>query len=240
MRILNFLQNKKIFCKKNIFSSSRDDKGFTILECILAVGILSAVLASLVGLQSSIIYVAQNSMDKLKASWAMKQANAQIDYVLNSAGLSGIPENSTFVWSGDNKFTISIQRKDLNEVKPSQFLITALKFYNMANSSDGDTQDEDKSLAPITQFLDNIPMNISNDIYENKSKTKSVDQSNFVNIFVTVNWTSGSVSSVLTDGLFLLDYNTLSNIKLPSLGENQNSNGNNSNTPPNNNAGGTK
>src|SRR4051794_23674801 len=99
MRISNLLKN-----------NLSQEQGFTILECILAVGILAGVLASLVGLQSSILYVAQNSLDKLKAVWVMRQANAQINYVIDAGGLPAIAESSQFAWPADKSFVASITK----------------------------------------------------------------------------------------------------------------------------------
>ena len=198
-----------------VFGSPR---GFTILECILAVGILSSVLASLVGLQTSIIYVAQNSMDKLKAVWAMRQATSQIDYVLDAGGIAAIPEKSAFVWTGDKRFTVVVTRKDLNDIKPSQFLTTALKFYNLANPGGNEHSDVDQMLAPITQLLDNSPLSPSPGSVENTAITRNANQSNFVDVFVSVNWNGGSDTQTLADGLFLMDNNALSNLQLPNLG----------------------
>lgn len=231
MRILNYLKNS--------------DSGFTLLECILAVGILATMLASLVGLQSSIIFVAQNSMDKLKAAWSMRQTYAQIDYLLDSGGFAAVPEQATFVWSADKKFTIVVTRKDLNDIKPSQFLITALKFYNLANPGGNENLNVDRMIAPITQFLDNTPVSQTPGSVQNTAISKNANQSNFANVLVSVNWDSGSTtstSSSFSDGLFLMDLNALANLKLPNFNNsndnNNNNNQNNNNPPPNNQGGG--
>jgi prepilin-type N-terminal cleavage/methylation domain-containing protein len=191
MRTLKFLRNK----------NTHD--GFTILECILAVGILSVVLASLVGLQSSIIFVAQNSTEKLKAVWSMRQAYSQVEYLLDVGGLTAIPEESKFTWPGDKRFVVAITKKDLKDIKPSQFLVSALKIYNFTNSNGNQNLNVDEVMGSISQLLDN-PANTSG----------------FANVFVNIKWLSGVEKRLFTDGLFLIDNSVLSNLKLPSLNNN--------------------
>ncbi|MES2614217.1 MAG: type II secretion system protein [Bdellovibrionota bacterium] len=211
MQILNCPKNKNHMC---VLKQS----GFTILECILAVGILSAMLASLVALQSSIVYVAQDSMQKLRAVWTMRQATAQIDYLLEVGGFPAIAEKSQFTWTGDASFSALITRKDLNKLKPSQFLITALKFYNLANSNGNEHLNVEQSIGPMAQILDNIPVTQSPGAVENSSISGTANQSHFANVFINVSWMMGSESKSLSDGLFLIDNIAFANLKLPNLG----------------------
>lgn len=234
MQTLSYLINKLLF----ILKKNTEASGFTILECILAVGVLSTVLASLVGLQSSIIYVAQNSMDKLKAVWSMRQAYSQIDYLLDTAGFNALSETSQFVWPGDNRFTVAITKKDLEKIKPSQFLTTALTFYNLVNPNGNSNLNVDQTLAPIAQILDNIPVSPNSSLIQNTSIAPKANQSHFINLFVTVSWKTGAELNSLSDGLFLIDNNAFANLKLPNLGSPSNSNSNTNNdsnkekTPP--------
>ena len=213
MQISNYLKNKFLGDKKY-----KKQEGFTILECILAVGILSAVLANLVALQSSIIYVAVNSMDKLKAVWSMKQAMSQVDYLLQAGGFNAVNESSSFAWSGDPKFNVVVSKKDLKDVKPSQFLLTAVKFFQMTDPSGNEHADVKQSLTPINDLIDNAPIVSPDGVYENTALKGNSNQGPFANVFVTVNWTSGTVKNTFTDGLFLIDSISLSKIKLPDLG----------------------
>ena len=236
MRILSSLKNKfPYLSKEKAAKKNSNEAGFTLLECILAIGILSSVLASLVALQSSIIYVAQNSMDKLKAVWAMRQAESQLDYIIDAGGLSAIPAKAAFVWSADKRFTVSINKKNLNDIKPSQFLITALKFYNLSKG-DEDT-DVQRMLAPVVQLIDTPPATSSSGT-ENTSIRKGVEDSNFINVFVAVSWLSGSTPLHFDDGLFLMDINSLSGLSLPIPSTSGNTNNTNNNTNPPANSGG--
>ena len=205
------------------------EKGFTILECIIAIGILSSVIASLIVLQTSIVYIAQNSMDKLKATWSIKQAEAQLDYLLDSAGFAGVNENSSFEWLTDKNFKVNIQKKDLIEVKPSQFLMTAIKFYNLNDPSGSQHLDVERALAPAVPILDNTPLASTSALFDNKAVRVRINSSPFINIVFVVNWLQGKQNQTFQDGLFLMDNYALASLQIPNFTSNGNGSGSSTN-----------
>ena len=207
MRILNFL-NKKI---RNIKDS---ESGFTIIECILAVGILALLVGSLITVQVSTIAVTKTSSDRLKALWALRSAMAQIDYVLDVKGQQFIPEKTALVWEGNKNFTITIQRKNLTNLKPSAFLKSAMKIQSL---SQGDSnKDVDQLIGPIGALLD-AGTDAANTTNKDSSGQVKDANSTFCNLIVTVNWPSGAQTKDLSLGMFMIDSSAIANIKMPNM-----------------------
>lgn len=196
MQILHCQKNKKI----NI---TDEEQGFTLIECILAIGILSIVVASIVGLQSSIISVAQISSDNLRATWAARSTIAQLQYVIDTQGQANIPEKTNIPWKLDNKYSIEIKRTELKDVKISQFLTSSLDIYNLVSPSGNENLDVAKMLGAITTILD--------------SSANSNPKGFFSNVIIQVNWTSGTIPKNITEGFFLMDKDTFSNVTLPDF-----------------------
>lgn len=200
-----------------IFHSQNDDasSGFTLIECILAVGVLAMGIASIIALQSSIVSTTRLSANKIWASWAMRSAIEQAQYVLDVQGQAVLPENKTYLWSNDENFSITISRKDLKDIKPSHFLLTALKVSHATDPKADENQDLDRTMAPIAAMLDNS-------VQSPRAKTPSGGpaaisaQSYFCNLNVRTDWTEGTSKRSLSSTLFLIDPNVLSNFNPPS------------------------
>ncbi len=218
MQIFRYLKNKFMLLQKNI--NLKQQEGFTLFECILAIAILSVTVASIVGLQSSIISVTQLASDGMKASWAARSTIAQMQYVLEVQGQDHLPEEKTFPWMTDAQFSISIKRKELKDVKISQFLTSAMGIYNIINPQGNENTDVDKMLASITSLLD--------------ASAGSSPKGFFSNFIIDVKWNSGIINKTISEGFFFVDKNTFSNIKLPDPPGTNNNNNNNTN-PDNNN-----
>lgn len=189
--------------------------GFTLLECILAVGVLALALSSIVALQSSIISSTRMAVNKMQASWAIRSAMEQVQYILDVQGQTFIPEKISFPWEGDNSFITTVSRKDLKEIKPSQFLLSALKVSNATNPSANQNLDLDRTMAPIASMMDNSLETPQSKAPNNTSAPTSA-QSYFCNVLVTATWGEGTQKHTLSDGLFLIDDNVLSHFKPPS------------------------
>lgn len=197
--------------------TSTKQSGFTLIECILAVAILSMVLGSIVALQSSIISTTQISSDKTRAVWALRSAMAQVEYLLEINGQASIPEVSSFPWAGDPNFTITVTRKDLKEVKPSQFLISATRVNNLV-SPDGDASlDVEKMLSPVASLLDagsSLLGGVSDIGNADGNLTKSVSaQSDFSNVIVKVEWKDAAQVRSISSGMFLIETKNLQQLQ---------------------------
>ena len=218
MQIFLYQKNKNQESIHKIKNHS--EKGFTLIECILAVGILSIVVASIVGLQSSIISVTQIATDSMRASWAVRSTMAQMQYLLESQGQDKLPESNTFPWVTDKDFQIKINRAELKDVKVSQFLTSAMGVYNLVNPNGNENLDTEKMFASVNSMLD--------------KPSGSNPKGNFSNFTIEVNWNSGTTSKNILEGFFFVDNDIFKNIKLPDIGGNS---GNNENQPPNTNQG---
>ncbi|APJ03273.1 type IV pilus modification PilV family protein [Silvanigrella aquatica] len=209
--------------KKNILNSTIKNKqeGFTLLECILAIGILSIVVASVVGLQSSIISVTQIASDSMRASWAARSAISQMQYIVDVQGQAEIPEKTTVPWETDNQFTTTITRKELKDVKVSHFLTSSLGVYNLVNPGGNENLDVDKMLASVTGMLDST----------SGTNPKGI----FSNVVIEVKWTSGVLQKTIEEGFFFIDKKIFTNMVLPDFGGSKNNSNNSNNTPSNNN-----
>lgn len=221
MQILRCPKNKEIKIGNNL---QDHQQGFTLIECILAVGILSVVVASVVGLQSSIISVAQIASDNMRASWAARSTIAQMQYLIDTQGQDKMPENETIPWVTDNQFSIHVKRTELKDVKISHFLTSALGVYNLVDPAGNENLDVDKMLGAVTSMLD--------------SSAGSNSKGFFSNVVIEVTWTSGITPKTISEGFFLIDKDTFANVNLPDLGGNNNNSGNSNNN--NKSGGGTK
>ncbi len=213
-------------CQKNketiINNNQRDhQQGFTLIECILAIGILSVVVASIVGLQSSIISVTQIASDSMRASWAARSTIAQMQYLIDSQGQTNLPENTTIPWVTDNQFSINVERTELKDVKISQFLTSALGVYNLVNPAGNENLDVDKMLSAVTTMLD--------------TSAGTNPKGFFSNVVIEVKWTSGITPKTISEGFFLIDKDTFANVTLPDFGGKNDASGSNNNSNPINN-----
>lgn len=194
----------------NSDSKTCSQQGFTLIECILAIAILSVVVASIVGLQSSIISVTQIASDSLRASWAARSAIAQMQYITDTKSQSDIPESIKIPWITNPEFSILVSRAPLKEIKTSQFLISALNIYNLVNPQGNEKLDVEKSLGMISTTLD--------------AGTNSSSKGTFSNVTIQVKWQSGITEKEISEGFFLIDKDIFKNISLPNLGTNNNNN----------------
>ncbi|WGL59289.1 prepilin-type N-terminal cleavage/methylation domain-containing protein [Pigmentibacter sp. JX0631] len=225
MQIFRYLKDNYLL--KDKLNKMQETDGFTLFECILAIAILSVTVASIVGLQSSIISVTQIASDGMKGSWAARSAIAQMQYIVETQGQDKLPEEKNYPWITDSQFSISLKRKELKDVKISQFLTSAIGIYNIVNPQGNENQDVDRMLASITSVLDGT--------------SGSSPKGFFSNFLIEVKWTSGIVNKTINEGFFFVDKNTFANINLPdppgsnnNNNNNQNNNGNNGNNQNNN------
>ncbi len=187
--------------------------GFTLIECLLAIAILSLVLISIISLQSSVVSVTYQSINKIKSTWAMKKTFAQLDYVVDVLGMEGVPESKEWNWSQDESFQISLTSKEPKDLKLSDFLITAYKFYNFTKKQDSSI-DIEKTLAPFTAILDQ--QTIAKTTVESNTIGTMKNLGPFLNVNLTVNWTTGKEKKHIEDSLLLIRSATFFNLKLPT------------------------
>ena len=66
--------------------ANKRQSGFTLIESLMAISILSIVAVQILNVQSSSIQVAQSSRDNMRATWAMRSAISQMEYALDALG----------------------------------------------------------------------------------------------------------------------------------------------------------
>lgn len=137
--------------------------GFTLLEAVLAIGLLSVVLSQVLGVQASSAAVTQNARDTMRASWALRQASAQLEYVLDVYGAKGLAPEGRFTWPADQNFVVSWAAKEA-PVPASRFLTSAMKLGKAMGAGgvpeeEGAEQsgaDSTKGMGEFTQMLDQM------------------------------------------------------------------------------------
>ncbi len=189
----------------------KQENGFTIIECLLAIVILSFIVMSVISLQSSVINITYQSINKIKSTWAMKKTFAQVEYIIDTIGLDGLPDSKEFQWSQDESFKINVNSMEPKDLKLSDFLITAYKFYNFTTKQDS-TIDIEKTLAPFATVLDQQPDASKNLANIMNSTKKNIP---FLNIDLSVNWNSGKEKKQLQDTLLLINSSSFFNINIP-------------------------
>ncbi|MBX9704249.1 MAG: prepilin-type N-terminal cleavage/methylation domain-containing protein [Silvanigrellaceae bacterium] len=194
--IWNDLFNLKIFKIKRSTEPSCSLDGFTLLESLLAIALLSIVIANIVGLQSSSLSATSSGLDNIKTSWILRSALSQIQYVADIQGPKEIPESQSYAWTPENKFVVTISRKELSDLKPSNLLISAITIFNKANGGDDENLDTNAVFGPLGNSLDN-----------------SVQENLFHHISILVNWTVGTKAKKAEDGIILIDRSGISQIQ---------------------------
>lgn len=99
-----------------------DCRGFSLLEIVIAIGMLGIIISSLVGFQSSSYRAIKASEQNLKASWIMRGAYEQAKYNLESFGVLNFPESVDYKSSFDDSFSVTITKSVLDKFKPSELI----------------------------------------------------------------------------------------------------------------------
>lgn len=190
--------------------------GFTLLECIFAITILGVILGSIIALQASVIAVTDLSTERLKASWALKDAQAQLSYVIDTRGQSSFKEEVTFPWVSDENFNVTIAREEFLDVRPSDLLLSILNLYNATQPEGNVNVNMAQTLAPILSYLDAA--------YQ-PSDGSQVGSTPFAAIRISVNWKNGSQAQTLNQVSLYIDKGVLQNLNLSGLGNSSSSSG---------------
>ena len=133
-----------------------NEKGFSLFECLIAVGVLAVALGGILALQASSVSTAQITWNLIQGRWALKATLSQIQYVLETRGPLGIPASSSFVWTANPEFQIQVKREEMSDLKPSQFFLSGLKSMSQSTTegSMDANLDVDKTFGPALSFVD--------------------------------------------------------------------------------------
>lgn len=179
--------------------------GFTLLESLLAIGILSVVIVQVVSVQSSNVAVSQISRDNMRATWAMRQAVSQLEYVLDALGASALPKTAfEYPWPSDDKFSIRVEFKEVS-IEASRLLVSALKIASVVNDAgEDDDEGEEKSdpAASLKQFASLLDSKLPKDLYRTYQ--------------ITVSWKDGDRTKSVESGGLIIDEKVISGMIMPT------------------------
>jgi hypothetical protein len=183
---------------------SQED-GFSLLECVLAIGVLSVVLASIVGLHSTIIANTQISKNSLQAAWAARAMMAHMQYLLDTPeSENNLPKNTSFLWKSNQKFFVLISKTEFKEIKLSHFLMTYLGIYKFISPRLDENLETENMLSPIIESLDSaLPAGAENP---------------FKKITLEIHWNTGSIQKKLQEKFFFVQKNIFNGVTLPNIG----------------------
>ena len=171
-----------------------NESGFTLIESILAIGILSVVVVQLLSIQASTMQLTKTARDNIKSTWAMRQAVSQFEYYADVIGVKELKDFETkFAWSGDPDFQIQLRSKEV-PVEASKLLTTGMKMGSAMNQQGSEAKAEDgtESLKAVFGMLDS---QVPKDLYRSVS--------------IVVSWKDGENTKSLEGGLVLIDDKSL-------------------------------
>lgn len=178
-------------------STLNNKKGFTLLETLLAIGILSVVVAQVVSVQGTQISVSKIAADNIRATWALRHMMSQLQYVVETLGVAGLPKNPIDVpWTGDASYTIRLEVKELN-VEPSRMILSAMKLA-MGGAGGGAEEEKDEakdSMDGFKEMASLIDSKLPKDLYRSYN--------------VTVSWKEGDKTRSIEGGGMIIDNKVL-------------------------------
>lgn len=177
-------------CQNNLSFIQKNQKGFSLIECVIAVGLLATVVGSMIALQSSILRILQNSIEQRKAEIIMDSTKAQIEYVLSIKEQNDFPKDTKLPTPFDPLFKSQVTRVDKTKIKLSQFLISAMKIYNLANGQNALNIDvlAQQYAAGLDAYLPPL-------------------ESNFMDISNIVTWKNGKNEKKISTTMFIINNN---------------------------------
>jgi len=183
----------------------RSSPGFTLLESLLAIGILVTVFSQIVGVQASSLSVARNTKYNIQATWGLRALSSQIEYISDVRGVKGLPPESSgpppLKLNGDDDDGIRFEyRNKQSLIKASKFLLATMRIGQGAAGAGEEGGGDDK----LKQFGELLDAQLPDDIY------RSINLAAF--------WSDGQSQRSIDLGLFLIDRKSVQ-IGIPGLGK---------------------
>jgi type II secretory pathway pseudopilin PulG len=178
----------------------KKNSGFSLLESVLAIGILATMLVQVINMHSNSLAISQTTMNNMKATWALRQAMGQLQYIID---VYGSKENSRFhnisvPWSADPEFTIKVATQDM-PIEASRLLVSAFRIGTAftVNSQEGEDSGKktDDPADAIKSFAEQINSFVPKDLYRT--------------VKLEVSWKQGEFTKSLDSGFFLIDSKSL-------------------------------
>lgn len=176
-------------------SSKRDSvQGFTLLETVMAIGILAIIVTNILGTYASSVAVTQTSIDNMKASWVLRSILAQIEYKVDTRGVKdSFPAGETkFQYGTEPVFNVAVVVKD-PPIEGSRFLQAAVRMQGALQGSGDEEGGGGGGMAEefVKQFGSQIDAALPREMYRS--------------IQITVSWEQGESTRSLQTGVFLID-----------------------------------
>ncbi|MEN9530518.1 MAG: hypothetical protein RI932_2391 [Pseudomonadota bacterium] len=196
----------KVFKKQTSFANAkslRHSPGFTLLESLLAIGILVTVFSQIVGVQASSLSVARNNKANIQATWALRSLASQIEYIVDVRGVKALPTNSSqpppvkLNGEGDDGISFAYDNKQAL-ISASKFLLVSM---NLGMNLAGGGADEGGN-EQFKQFGELLDSQLPKDIYRS--------------IKLTALWKDGETQRSTDIGMLLIDRKSV-HIGIPGL-----------------------
>jgi prepilin-type N-terminal cleavage/methylation domain-containing protein len=168
-------------------------QGFTLIESILAIGILAVVAVQVLSVQSSSIQVTNTSRNHMYATWALKSVLAQVRYAKDTVGMKALPKDVEVPWSGNSDFKFKIEVKE-NPIEAARLLKAVMGSGGSEEGSDSEKKDGEQEKGMAEMFNQILPKDMYNTVK------------------ISVNWMEGDSKKSFDSGLMTID-STL--VKLP-------------------------
>jgi hypothetical protein len=178
----------------------KKNSGFSLLESVLAIGILATMLVQVINMHSNSLAISQTTMNNMKATWALRQAMAQLQYIID---VYGSKENSRFhnisvPWNADPEFTIKVATQDM-PIEASRLLVSAFRIGTAFSMQSQEAEDSEKKAddpaEAIKSFAEQINSFVPKDLYRT--------------VKLEVSWKQGEFTKSLDSGFFLIDSKAL-------------------------------
>lgn len=178
-------------------------RGFTLLESLLAIGILVTVFSQIVGVQASSLAVAKNTRANIQATWALRSLSSQVEYIVDVRGVKALPPESSppnrLYLNGNDAEPLNFEYKNKQAlIKASKFLSASMRLGQGAAGEGGENTEDEKFKA----FGEMLDSQLPADIYRS--------------ITFTANWNDGQQNRSLDLGLLLIDRKAV-HIGIPGL-----------------------
>jgi uncharacterized membrane protein YgcG len=172
-------------------STCKGNAGFSLLEAVLAIGILAVVTIQIINVQTASMEISGTSRQNQQATWALRSATAQLQYVLDAYGVEGLRPKAEFSFGAEKQYSVLVESKETT-IEASRLFSTAVKMAQALGGDAGASEDEDDKMSQqykeIGQTLDS---QIPKDIYRT--------------IKVTVSWKQGEASREIEGGFLVVD-----------------------------------
>ena len=173
-------------------AESCGESGFTLLESLLAIGILVTVFSQIVGVQASSLAVAKNNKANIQATWALRSLVSQIEYIADVKGVKALPPESSqpppLKLDGDYEEAMRLGYKiQTPQIKASKFLLASVGL----GKSLADGEDDSGGNDQMKQFGELLDAQLPSDIYRS--------------IGLTASWNDGQTTRSTELGMLLID-----------------------------------